>query len=294
MRVALVVALAIFLVPATARAATGVDWDLRASAADNEWTSVAYGNGTFVAVGGSGVQRVMPSPDGVTWTARTAAADNYCMSVTSGNGLFPAVASAGAGNRVMTSGTFTPEPAPAAGGASAATAVTTAPPGLTTLCTQTFYQQGKRTIRWNTKKKAYKVTSRIRIYQDAQKSCRTTLTVIYRNARTKVAIPQKSGSTLGYRKLEGGNFNAPVISWPTKKEMRFTTGDTTGQNRMNARLVMVSYLKKNKAVPRNLSNIERVIVRRIPQNPAAATSSSNPLFAQRNSFGTATGWAAVG
>ena len=181
--------------------------------------------------------------------------------------------------------------APAAAPAPAAPvpAATPAP-----LCTQTLYQQGKRTIAWNKTKKAYKVTSRIRIFEDAQRLCRTKLTVIYRNANTKVSLPQKSGSTLGYRKLRGKNFNAPVISWPTRKEMRFTTGDSTGENRKNARLVMVSYLKKSKAVPKNLKDIELVIVRRIPRNPAAAASPANPLFAQKSTFRSARGWAKVG
>ncbi len=255
---------------------------------DPTWASAAYGEGIWVAVNsGIGAPEMMTSPNRINWTERATGTPGFrWSSVTYARGLFVAVSMLQQGY-IATSGTYTPPAAPDPG-------TTTAPPALTTECTQTFYQQGKRTIAWNKKKQAYKVTSRIRIYQDAQKSCRTDLTVIYRNANTKVAIPQKSGSTLGYRKLQGGNFNAPVISWPTKKEMRFTTGDTTGQNRKNARLVMVSYLKKNKAVPKKLRDIELVIVRRIPQNPAAATSSSNPLFAQRNSFGTATGWAKVG
>ena len=182
------------------------------------------------------------------------------------------------------------DPPPAASPPVAPAAGTTA----AALCTQSIYQQGKRTIRWDTRKKAYRVVSRIRIFEDAQRLCRTKLTVIYRNANTKVSLPQKSGSTLGYRKLRGKNFNAPVISWPTRKEMRFTTGDSTGENRKNARLVMVSYLKKSKAVPKNLKNIELTIVRRIPRNPAAAASTANPLFAQKSSFRAAKGWAKVG
>ena len=266
----------------------GVTWNLRVAATSNSWRSVAYGGGMFVSVSSTGAgDRVMTSPDGITWTSRSSAADNAWMSVAYGNGVFAAVARTGASNRVMTSHAD-PAPAPTPGPA-AAPAATPAP-----LCTQSIYQQGKRTIAWNKKKQAYKVTSRIRIFEDAQSLCRTKLTVIYRNANTKTAIPQKSGSSLGYRKLRGKNFNAPVISWPTKKEMRFTTGDSTGENRKNARLVMVSYLKKSKAVPKNLTNIELVIVRRIPQNPAAATSSSNPLFAQKNSFRAARGWATVG
>ena len=45
---------------------------------------------------------------GDTWTIRTSAADTSWESVTYSAGLFVAVASSGTGNRVMTSGTFTP------------------------------------------------------------------------------------------------------------------------------------------------------------------------------------------
>jgi len=166
------------------------------------------------------------------------------------------------------------------------------PSPSTQACTKTFYQQATRTSAWDTRKQAYKLTSRIRIYDDPQAACRTQLSIIYRSATTKTSLAQKPGSTLGFRRLTGQNFNAPVISWPTTKEMRFTGGDTTGQNRKNARLVLVSYLKKAASMPA-LENIELVIVRRIPKNPAAATSASNPLFAQKNSFATGVAWATV-
>jgi hypothetical protein len=85
-------------------ASTGVIWNSRASAADNYWYGVTYGNGTFVAVAASGSgNRVMTSPDGITWTSRTSASDNNWYSVTYGNGTFVAVADSGSGNRVMTS-----------------------------------------------------------------------------------------------------------------------------------------------------------------------------------------------
>ena len=91
------------LIPATSMD-MGVNWTERTSAADNNWQSVAYGNGLFVAVAASGSgNRVMTSPDGVTWTSRTSAADIAWNSVTYGNGLFVAVAGSGTGNRVMTS-----------------------------------------------------------------------------------------------------------------------------------------------------------------------------------------------
>ncbi len=82
----------------------GISWTSRTSAADNQWGSIAYGNGLFVAMAASGVgNRVMTSPDGINWTIRTSAADNSWTSVTYGNGLFVAVANSGVGNRVMTS-----------------------------------------------------------------------------------------------------------------------------------------------------------------------------------------------
>jgi hypothetical protein len=91
------------LVPRTSTV-FGITWIQRTSAADNEWRSVTYGNGLFVAVAATGTgNRVMTSPDGTTWTIRTSAADNNWLSVTYGNGLFVAVASTGTGNRVMTS-----------------------------------------------------------------------------------------------------------------------------------------------------------------------------------------------
>jgi hypothetical protein len=82
----------------------GITWTSRISAADNQWQSVTYGNGLFVAVANTGTgNRVMTSPNGITWTIRTSAANNGWLSVTYGNGLFVAVAISGTGDRVMTS-----------------------------------------------------------------------------------------------------------------------------------------------------------------------------------------------
>jgi len=80
----------------------GVTWTAASSSEANDWLSVTYGNGTFVAVSATGTSRVMTSPDGITWTARTAAQTNDWLSVTYGNDLFVAVAINGT-NRVMTS-----------------------------------------------------------------------------------------------------------------------------------------------------------------------------------------------
>jgi hypothetical protein len=80
----------------------GITWTSRSAAGnDDQWRSVTYGNGLFVAVGQSG-DRVMTSPDGITWTARSAAGDNDpWQAITYGDGLFVAVAQTG--DRVMTS-----------------------------------------------------------------------------------------------------------------------------------------------------------------------------------------------
>jgi hypothetical protein len=136
------------------------------------------------------------------------------------------------------------------------------------------------------------VVSRIRIYEDAQAACRTDLTFIFRDARTKKRLAQLPGSTLGFRTLKGKDFSAPVISWPNAKEMRFRGGDSTGADRRNARLVLVSYLKRVKGMPAQ-TNVELLIVRRIPTDADQPSSDANPLFAQRNAFGTGLGWAAV-
>lgn len=172
-------------------------------------------------------------------------------------------------------------------------AVTPPTPPPPAPCANTFYQQGTRTWRNATApngRASVKVTSRIRIYQDTLAACRKDLTFILRDARTKKRLSQLPGSTLGYRKLQGRDFSAPVISWPTTREMRFTGGDTTGQNRKNARLVLVSYLTRTRTTPAQ-RNVELVIVRQVPRDAAQPVSATNPLFAQLNAFGTTVGWA---
>jgi hypothetical protein len=82
----------------------GNEWVIRTSANDNQWLSVAYGNGMFVAVAGSGTNRIMTSPDGINWTARPSADENNgWRSVVYGGGQFVAVAWTGSAKRVMTS-----------------------------------------------------------------------------------------------------------------------------------------------------------------------------------------------
>ena len=54
---------------------------------------IAYGNGTFVAVGGNGT--ILTSPEGITWTSRTSGTDSILYGVTYGNGTFVAVGTDG-------------------------------------------------------------------------------------------------------------------------------------------------------------------------------------------------------
>jgi len=88
----------------SAHSSAGITWTSRTSAADNQWFSVTYGKGIFVAVSsGGGAQGVMTSPDGITWTSHASAAANAWWGLAYGNGMFVAVAYSGTGNRVMTS-----------------------------------------------------------------------------------------------------------------------------------------------------------------------------------------------
>ncbi len=73
----------------------GTKWTSRTSPAANQWSSIAYGNGMFVAVAQNGTDQIMTSPDGITWTSRTAPSAASWTSVAYGNGLFVAVASDG-------------------------------------------------------------------------------------------------------------------------------------------------------------------------------------------------------
>src|SRR5690606_39028899 len=81
---------------------TGDSWTAHPAAEQNEWTSIAFGGGKFVAVSKTGTHRVMTSTDGKNWTSHMAAEQNEWNSITYGNGLFVAVAGNGT-NRVMTS-----------------------------------------------------------------------------------------------------------------------------------------------------------------------------------------------
>ena len=128
-------------------------------------------------------------------------------------------------------------------------------------CPQQMYQQATRAVDqgYLGSRPATRVISRLRIFDDPSGMCAKQLTFILLDKRTGKRIVQLPGSTLGYRTLSGKVFSAPVISWPTSSEFRFSTGDPTGQNRSNARLVLVSYLPRN-ATP-SPSDLELRVVR---------------------------------
>ena len=73
----------------------GTTWTLRIPGF-NELSSVTYGNGLFVAVGGSySSSTIHISSNGATWTEQTSPTSNYLNGVTYGNGTFVAVGSYG-------------------------------------------------------------------------------------------------------------------------------------------------------------------------------------------------------
>ncbi len=78
----------------------GITWATTTAAGNNDnWQSVTYGEGLFVAVGQLG-DRVMTSADGVSWSAGSAAGNNDSWkAITYGNGRFVAVGDTG--DRVM-------------------------------------------------------------------------------------------------------------------------------------------------------------------------------------------------
>jgi hypothetical protein len=82
----------------------GINWTIRSSlsSGDGTWTSVAYGNGRFVAVGYGFADNTMYSADGVTWTAVSPAESSYYWAVCSAGPLFVAVGQ-GPGTGIMTS-----------------------------------------------------------------------------------------------------------------------------------------------------------------------------------------------
>ncbi len=75
-------------------------WTAASVPSASAFTSVAYGNGKFVAVGSTGSNRVRYSTDGINWTLAAVHEANIWLSVTYGAGKFVAVSADGT-NRVM-------------------------------------------------------------------------------------------------------------------------------------------------------------------------------------------------
>ena len=66
----------------------GTTWTTRILEGDSLY-GVAYGSGTFVAVGRNGT--ILTSPDGRSWTARTSGTSNWIEGVSYGNNTFVAL-----------------------------------------------------------------------------------------------------------------------------------------------------------------------------------------------------------
>jgi len=73
----------------------GLTWTTRLSTGGNNWYSVAYRDGLFVAVSYSGTYRIATSPDGITWTLVTAPENLSWYGVTYGIDKFVAVGEIG-------------------------------------------------------------------------------------------------------------------------------------------------------------------------------------------------------
>ena len=70
----------------------GITWTTRTMPSAQNWLSVTYGNGTFVAIAYSSTTTAASSTDGITWTTRTMPSVSLWHSVTYGNGTFVAIA----------------------------------------------------------------------------------------------------------------------------------------------------------------------------------------------------------
>ena len=89
-------------VPTSTSCASISSWIGRTASEENDWYGITYGKNQFVAVAGSGTNRVMTSPDGITWTSRVAAEQNSWNKVIFGNDIYVAITNIGT-NRIMTS-----------------------------------------------------------------------------------------------------------------------------------------------------------------------------------------------
>lgn len=79
-------------------------WILQLSAADNNWTGVAWNGSVFAAVASSGIgNRVMTSPDGINWTIQVSAANQFWFGIAALGSRFCAFSQNGGTSQFMTS-----------------------------------------------------------------------------------------------------------------------------------------------------------------------------------------------
>jgi long-subunit fatty acid transport protein len=89
--VALLLTLAAYNASGSSGSEAGATWTLRVPGF-NDLNGVAYGNGLFVAVGGSyDSSTILTSRDGVGWTVRPSPTRDFLQGVTYGNNTFVAV-----------------------------------------------------------------------------------------------------------------------------------------------------------------------------------------------------------
>lgn len=146
-------------------------------------------------------------------------------------------------------------------------------------CPKGMYQQDERSVETDwlyNGKPAIRVVSRIRIFNEPL--CAKDLVFILTDKRSGKRVVQLPGSTLGYRKLDGKVFSAPKVSWPPSREFKYASGDPTGADRLNARLVHVAYYLQKPGLPTESEDIELRIVRNLGTG------------LQADSFGTAADW----
>ena len=70
----------------------GIAWTTQTSPENNNWCSVSFGGGLFVAVASNGTQgRIMKSVNGLDWTIDNYTSSHNWSSIAYGNGRFVAV-----------------------------------------------------------------------------------------------------------------------------------------------------------------------------------------------------------
>jgi hypothetical protein len=80
----------------TMSSSDGINWTLNTLATSTSWSGVGYGNGKFIVVGGNGA--MCTSSNGTTWTAITPTLTISWKAIVFGNGLFVVVSSASTGS----------------------------------------------------------------------------------------------------------------------------------------------------------------------------------------------------